>query len=144
MRLSLIYRYAKVKNPDPKDPALDGPLRGLQCSFFFAAVCWSDGALQNIKFQAPNRDPARRVGTPKEKSQGFRCQVSDRKDKKTETSVFVIWNFYSPSAPKQLPPAPAKPLNAAPRSAGSGTGLRTRFAILNKHCHVLALEGPVR
>ena len=33
------------------------------------ATPWSDGALKNIKFQAPNRGPARRVGTPKEKLQ---------------------------------------------------------------------------
>ena len=43
-----------MKNPDPKDPALDCPLRGLPYSFPLAAVSWSDGALQNFKVQAPN------------------------------------------------------------------------------------------
>jgi hypothetical protein len=45
---------------------------------------WSDGASQNIKFQAPNL----RVS-------GVGCQVSGKKNKNTETSVFVIWDFYS-------------------------------------------------
>jgi hypothetical protein len=44
-------------------------------------------ALQNIKFQAPNL----RVS-------GVGCQVSGKKNKNNETSVFVIWNFYSPNA----------------------------------------------
>ncbi len=43
---------------------------------------WSTGALKNIIFQAPNRGPAQRVGTPKEKSQGVRCQVSGVRKKK--------------------------------------------------------------
>jgi hypothetical protein len=34
------------KNPDPKDPALGGPLRGLPYSFPLAAVCWSDGVME--------------------------------------------------------------------------------------------------
>ncbi len=37
--------------------------------FPLASVWWSNGEFQNIKFQAPNRGPARRVGTPKEKLQ---------------------------------------------------------------------------
>ncbi len=57
-----------------KNPALDCTLRGLECSFPLAAVCWSDGALKNIKFQAPNL----RVS-------GVGCQVSGKKNKKTET-----------------------------------------------------------
>jgi hypothetical protein len=39
-----------------------------------AAVCWSDGALQNIKFQAPN---LRVSGVPPEAD-----QVSGKKNKK--------------------------------------------------------------
>jgi hypothetical protein len=35
---------------------------------------WSNGALQNIKFQAPNL-----------KVSGVRCQVSGKKNKKSET-----------------------------------------------------------
>jgi hypothetical protein len=34
------------KNPDPKDPALNCPLRGLPYSFPLAAVCWSDGVVE--------------------------------------------------------------------------------------------------
>jgi hypothetical protein len=33
---------------------------------------------------------------------GVGCQVSGKKNKKTETPVFVIWNFYSSSTPKPL------------------------------------------
>jgi len=42
--------------------------------FPLAAVCWSDGARQNIKFQAPNL-----------KVSGVGCQVSGKKNKKSET-----------------------------------------------------------
>ena len=35
-----------IKNPDPKDPALNCPLRGLPYSFPFAAVCWSGGVME--------------------------------------------------------------------------------------------------
>jgi len=35
-----------VKNPDPKDLALDSPLRRLPYSFPLAAVCWSDGVVE--------------------------------------------------------------------------------------------------
>jgi hypothetical protein len=51
--------------------------------------------------------------------------VSGKKNKKTETSVFVIWNFYSGSTPvlqNSSPPVLAKPLNFDPRKAGSWTG----------------------
>jgi hypothetical protein len=41
--LPQLYR---VKNPDPKDLALDCPLRGLPYSFLLAAVCWSDGVVE--------------------------------------------------------------------------------------------------
>ena len=51
-----------------------GP-EGLEWSSPQEGACWSNGALQNIKFQAPNRGPAQRVGTPKEKSQGLRCSA---------------------------------------------------------------------
>jgi len=60
-----------VKNPDPKDPALDCPLRGLPYSFPLAAVCWSGGSLQNNKTQALRL----RVS-------GVGCQVSGKKNKK--------------------------------------------------------------
>jgi hypothetical protein len=36
----------RVKNPDPKDPALNCPLRGLPYSFPLAAVSWSDGVME--------------------------------------------------------------------------------------------------
>jgi hypothetical protein len=68
-----------MKNLGPKDPALGCPLRELQYVFPLAAVCWSDGALQNIKFQALS------LGVS-----GVGCQVSGKKNKKTETSVFVM------------------------------------------------------
>jgi hypothetical protein len=35
-----------IKNPDPKDPALNCPLRGLPYSFPLAAFCWSDGVVE--------------------------------------------------------------------------------------------------
>jgi len=56
-----------------------------------AKICWSNEALQNIKFQAPNL----RVS-------GVRCQGRKTKTLKPETSVFVIRDFYSSSTPKQL------------------------------------------
>ena len=49
-RLIRLTKRLLVKNPDPKDPALDCPLRGFPYSFPLAAVGWSDGALKNIKF----------------------------------------------------------------------------------------------
>ncbi len=42
---------------------------------------------------------------PSTKSQGFRCRVSgvrEEKELKPETSVFVVWNFYSSITPKPL------------------------------------------
>jgi hypothetical protein len=51
-------------------------------SLLHAVVCWSDGALQNIKLQAPNL-----------KVSGVRCQVSEMIDQNTETSVIAIWDF---------------------------------------------------
>ena len=53
-------------------------------------------------------------------------QVSGKKNEKTETSVFVIWNFYFSHASllqcaKQPAPVPAKPLNSDPRTAGYWT-----------------------
>jgi hypothetical protein len=44
--LEFKFSNIKVKNPDPKDPALDCPLRGLPRSFLLAAVCWSDGVVE--------------------------------------------------------------------------------------------------
>jgi hypothetical protein len=42
--------------------------------------------------------------SPNLRVSGVGCQVSGRKTKKLkpETSVIVIWNFYSSSTPKQL------------------------------------------
>jgi len=37
---------AETKNPDPKDPALDCPLRRLPYSFPLAPVGWSDGVVE--------------------------------------------------------------------------------------------------
>jgi len=42
------------KQSGPKGPGFACPLRGLQWSFPRAAVCCSDGALQNAKFQVPH------------------------------------------------------------------------------------------
>jgi hypothetical protein len=36
----------EIKNPHPKDPALNCPLRGLPYSFPIALVCWSDGVVE--------------------------------------------------------------------------------------------------
>jgi hypothetical protein len=69
---------------------LDCPLRGLPYSFPLAAVCWSDGALQNIKFQAPNF-----------KVSGVGCQVSGKKNKKLKPEHLNL-----------KPLLPAKPLNS--------------------------------
>ena len=55
----------KVKNPGPKDLALNHRQKGLLTSYFHAAVFWSDGVRQKLKFQAPNL----RVS-------GVGCQVS--------------------------------------------------------------------
>jgi hypothetical protein len=58
--------------------------KGVEGFFLRAEVCWSNGALENIKFQAPNRGPAQGVGTPKEKYQGVRCQGRKTKKLKPE------------------------------------------------------------
>jgi hypothetical protein len=71
----------QVKNPDPKDPAFDCPLRGFTYSFPLAAVHWSDEALQNIKFQAPNL----KVSGVRCRVSGVRCQGRKTKNLKPET-----------------------------------------------------------
>jgi hypothetical protein len=63
-----------VKNLGPEDPPLSRPQRGIMTSFLHAEVCWSGGSLQNNKSQALSL----RVS-------GVRCQVSGKKNKKTET-----------------------------------------------------------
>jgi hypothetical protein len=41
----------RSKGSGPKETDFGLPMRGLPYSFPFAVVCWSDEALQNIKFQ---------------------------------------------------------------------------------------------
>ncbi len=66
--------YSKNKESGSKDTALGCLLRGLNGLSPLAAVSWSDGALQNIKFQALSL----RVS-------GVGCQVSGKRNIKAET-----------------------------------------------------------
>jgi hypothetical protein len=61
----------------PKGTGFELPPDGAQWSFPSAAVCWSDGALQNIKFQALS---LRVSGVPPEAD-----QVSGKKHVEAET-----------------------------------------------------------
>jgi hypothetical protein len=70
----LVFLSRGKKNPGPRDLALSCPQRGTFRSFLDECICWSNGVVESMKSQ-----------TPSTKSQGFRCQVSGKRNTKAET-----------------------------------------------------------
>ena len=73
------------KKPGSKDPTLSRSQMGFLTSFLHAEVCWSDGALQNIKLVIRTPHPAGGSPVSKHQVSGFQVSGVRKERQKTET-----------------------------------------------------------